>query len=65
MTYTDCQKIVDATKHLIENTNYKIEFYLDGEIYFTLNGKVVDYDKLPENIRNSIHEIVEKLEIEY
>jgi hypothetical protein len=65
MSYEDCQKIVDATKHIFEGTGYYIEFYLDAEMYFTLNGEWIENEDLPENLRLQFEAIVETLEIEY
>jgi len=65
MDYKDCQKIVDATKHLFEGTGYAVEYYLDGEIYFTLNGEIIEANELPDTIKAAFDAVVETLEIEY
>lgn len=65
MNYNECQKIVNATKHVFAGTNYAIEFYLDAEMYFTLNGEIIEDNELPENLRQQFDAIIETLEIEY
>jgi hypothetical protein len=65
MSYTDCQKVVDATLNMFAGTGYGIEFYLDAEMYFTLNGEWIEDNELPENLRLQFEAIVETLEIEY
>lgn len=65
MSYEDCQKIVNATKHIFEGTNYYVEFYLDAEMYFTLNGEFIEDEDLPQNLREQFDAIIETLEIEY
>ena len=65
MNYEDCKKIVEATKHIFEGTQYAIDYYLDAEPYFTLNGEIIDADEVPEEIKTAFTAIVETLEIEY
>ena len=65
MDYKECQKIVDATKNIFEGTGYAIEFYLDAEMYFTLNGEIIEDSELPEYLRVQFDAIIETLEIDY
>lgn len=65
MDYRDCQKIVDATEHIFKGTNYSIDYGLDGDIYFELDGEFIDLDELPEQMQTQYNEITDKLNIAY
>ncbi len=65
MTYQDCQKIVDATKHIFKGTKYGVEYYLDGEPYFTHNGEIAEPENLPKKLLKKFEAIVSTLEIVY
>ena len=47
MTYEECGKVVDAVRPLLKGTGYDINYDLGGEIYFTLEGDVVEFYELP------------------
>lgn len=65
MDYNDCQKIVDATKHIFEGTNFGIDYDLSATTFFTLNGDFIEDNEFPDELKNQIDEIIETLEIEY
>jgi len=65
MSYEDCQKIVDATKDIFEGTNYGIAYYLDAEIYFTLNGEAIMEYEVPEPLLAAFNNVVLAMDIEF
>ena len=65
MDYNDCAKIIAATSHLFDGTKYGADYYLDAEIYFTLDGEWIYYYELPDSIKVPFNEIIETLEINF
>ena len=66
MNYKDCDRIIEATKPIFENTNYQLNYGLDGDIYFEdKEGNWIEFENIPTELMEQFDSEIEKLNIKY